>query len=55
MLHEWFSFVLETSVQPALAILPAAPLLGQRLPSIADEKRFSANYPRIVRLEKPNF
>jgi hypothetical protein len=55
MLHEWFYVVLETSVQLALAILPAAPLFGQKLPSMADEKRYSANYPRIVRLEKSNF
>jgi hypothetical protein len=34
MLHEWFRVVLETSVQLALAILPAAPLLGRKLPSI---------------------
>jgi hypothetical protein len=55
MLHEWFRFVLETSVQLALTILPAAPLLGQKLPSIADEKRFSAHHPSVVRLEKLNF
>jgi hypothetical protein len=31
MLHEWFRFVLESSVQLALTILPAAPLLGKKL------------------------
>jgi hypothetical protein len=55
MLHEWLLVVLETSVQLGLAILPAAPLLGQKLPSIADEKRFSPNHPTIVGPEKPNF
>jgi hypothetical protein len=34
MHHEWFRFVLDTSVQFAFAILPAAPLLGRKLPSI---------------------
>jgi hypothetical protein len=52
MLHEWFRVVLETSVQLGLAILPAAPLLGRKLPSIADEKRFSANHPTIAGFEK---
>ncbi len=47
MLHELFRVVLETSVQLALAILPAAPLLGQKLPSLAGEKT-------VVRSEKPN-
>jgi hypothetical protein len=28
MLHDWIRFVLESSVQFAFAILPAAPLLG---------------------------
>jgi hypothetical protein len=55
MLHEWLRVVLETSVQLGLSILPAAPLLGQKLPSIADEKRFSANHPTIVGPENPNF
>jgi hypothetical protein len=55
MLHEWFRVVLETSVQLGLAVLPAAPLLGQKLPSIAGEKRISANHPTIVGAEKPNF
>jgi len=44
MLHEWCRVVLETGVQLALAILPAAPLLGQKLPSVADEKRHPANH-----------
>jgi hypothetical protein len=43
MLHEWFCVVLKTSVQLALGILPAAPLLGQKLPSIAGEERFNAS------------
>jgi hypothetical protein len=55
MLHEWFRVVLETSVQLGLAILPAAPLLGQKLPSIEDEKRFSPNHPTIAGFEKPTF
>ena len=45
MLHECFRVVLETSVQLALAILPAAPLLGQKLPSLAAEERLAANSP----------
>jgi len=52
MLHDWIRIVLETSVQLALAILPAAPLLGQKVPSIADEKRLSANHPRIVTFDQ---
>lgn len=55
MLHEWFRVVVETSVQLGLAILPSAPLLGQKLPSIADEKRFFANHPTNVRSEESNF
>ena len=55
MFHAWFRVVLETSVQFGLAILPAAPLLGQKLPSIADEQRFSANHPTMAGSEKPNF
>jgi hypothetical protein len=44
MLHEWLRFVLESSVQLALTILPAAPLLGQKLSCTADENRVSANH-----------
>jgi hypothetical protein len=55
MLHEWLRVVLEASVQLGLAILPAAPLLGQKLPSIADQTRFSANHPTIAGCETPNF
>jgi len=38
MLHQWVGVVLNTSMQIAFAILPAAPLLGQKLPSAADER-----------------
>jgi hypothetical protein len=55
MLHEWFRVVLAASVQLGLAILPAAPLLGQKLPFTADEKRFPTNHPTTVRSENPNF
>jgi hypothetical protein len=33
MFHELFHFVLVNGVRVASAILPAAPLLGQKLPS----------------------
>jgi hypothetical protein len=55
MTHEWFGLILETSLRLAFAILPAAPLLGQKLPTIADEKRFFAKHPGIVSFAKPNF
>jgi hypothetical protein len=55
MLHDWIRVVLETGVQLAFAILPAAPLLRLKPPSIADEKGFSANHPSIVSFEKHNF
>jgi hypothetical protein len=52
MFHAWFRVVLETSVQLAFAAVPAAPLLGRKLPFIADEKRLSANHANIVTIEK---
>jgi hypothetical protein len=52
MVYQWVCFVLETSVRLALVILPAVPLFGQKLPSRADEKRYSVNHPGIVRFEK---
>jgi hypothetical protein len=48
MLHEWFRVVLETSVQLALMILPAAPLLGRKLPSI-DVSRSGLNTGAVER------
>jgi hypothetical protein len=41
MLHELFHFVLVNGVRVASAILPAAPLLGQKLPTacVAKHKR----------------
>ena len=47
MLHEWLRFVLQSSVQLALTILPAAPLLGQKLSCTADGKRVSAKHPNF--------
>jgi hypothetical protein len=56
LLHEWFRLVLEKSVQLALVILPAAPLLGQKLSFIAhEEKDIRGNHPTVFRSEEPNF
>ena len=50
MLHDWIRVGLETSVQFALAILPAAPLLGLKLPFITEEKGFSSESPHYRQL-----
>jgi|HubBroStandDraft_5_1064220.scaffolds.fasta_scaffold834947_1 hypothetical protein len=50
MLHDWIRVALEAGVQVAFAILPAAPLLGLKLPSITEEKGFSAESPHYRQL-----
>jgi hypothetical protein len=42
MFHAMFHFVLINGVRVASAILPAAPLLGQKLPSVSVVKSIDA-------------
>jgi hypothetical protein len=59
MVYEWFRAAVETSVQLAFAVLPAAPLLGRRLPSIdiflSGEKTGDVEGVAQVSLLRPGF